>query len=515
VFKPSKAGNVVNMGNINANDVLLIGNKVDIQGGKVGNKNSTTHLVGNDIYIDADAAKLNSNKINVTAMNSGYIQRQMINFANDNYSFGSSNGIVQVVNYQETDGRLHVGKVNNFKKMLTIGNMGNEKDNAIEWWHFAKGWNDNLGSTRSVDEFKLVGNIDFDWQLIDPIGYKDFFTANFNGNGFSLKNILISAHGSAGLFGKIENSNISNMDINGLKFQYSGKLPSTIGGFVSYAKNSNISNINLNNIGEIKGTNQVGGFIGYGKTNDISNITLSNVQGLYIGNNTSNIATIGGFIGSSSFSNYNNITLNNIGDMTMENSWRDIFQSSIGWFVGRSDQIDDISNPAYTPNTFNNIIINNVGNMYITGRYNYSHTLYAGGFAGVLFSYTNVVDKFNNIYINFGENSEIIVNGDFKKSYIGKFAGIWNEGSYDFNNIHIYHKQGLLNNATSDVLLSNDFDTNGYMQDKINIHTNENSFITDVLNNEDLKQVGLYLDENGNLSFYTKVDQNPEQPNST
>ncbi|EGK7523471.1 hypothetical protein IO408_001567, partial [Campylobacter lari] len=92
--------------------------------------------------IDADAAKLNSNKINVTAMNSGYIQRQMINFANDNYSFGSSNGIVQVVNYQETDGRLHVGKVNNFKKMLTIGNMGNEKDNAIEWWHFAKGWND-------------------------------------------------------------------------------------------------------------------------------------------------------------------------------------------------------------------------------------------------------------------------------------------------------------------------------------------------------------------------------------
>ncbi|MCH3718872.1 hypothetical protein LZB68_07240, partial [Campylobacter lari] len=47
IFKPQKAGNVVNMGNINADNVLLIGNKVDIQGGKLGNKNSTTHLVGN------------------------------------------------------------------------------------------------------------------------------------------------------------------------------------------------------------------------------------------------------------------------------------------------------------------------------------------------------------------------------------------------------------------------------------------------------------------------------------
>ncbi|EAI7261935.1 filamentous hemagglutinin N-terminal domain-containing protein, partial [Campylobacter lari] len=45
VFKPHKAGNVVNMGNINTNDVLLIGNKVDIQGGKLGNEKSKTHLV--------------------------------------------------------------------------------------------------------------------------------------------------------------------------------------------------------------------------------------------------------------------------------------------------------------------------------------------------------------------------------------------------------------------------------------------------------------------------------------
>ncbi|EAL0272084.1 filamentous hemagglutinin N-terminal domain-containing protein, partial [Campylobacter lari] len=142
VFKPSKAGNVVNMGNINANDVLLIGNKVDVQGGKLGNEKSTTHLVGKNVYIDADSTNLNST-INVTATEGGYIQRQMIKFAEDKYNFGD-NVKINVVNYKDSSGTTHKGS-SNFKKALTIGNMGNEKDNAIEWWHFAKGWNEGLG----------------------------------------------------------------------------------------------------------------------------------------------------------------------------------------------------------------------------------------------------------------------------------------------------------------------------------------------------------------------------------
>ncbi|EGQ5682950.1 filamentous hemagglutinin N-terminal domain-containing protein, partial [Campylobacter lari] len=153
VFKTQKAGNVVNMGNINTNNVLLIGNKVDIQGGKLGNEKSKTHLVGNKVFVDADSVKLSST-INVTALKGGYIQRQMINFANDNYSF-TKNVNINNADYTETNGQTHKGS-SSFKKALTIGNMGDEKANTIEWWHFAKGWNEGLGDTKNIDEFRLV-----------------------------------------------------------------------------------------------------------------------------------------------------------------------------------------------------------------------------------------------------------------------------------------------------------------------------------------------------------------------
>ncbi|MCR2074937.1 hypothetical protein CLC19215_07815, partial [Campylobacter lari subsp. concheus] len=125
---------------------------------KLGNKNSTTHLVGNEVFVDADSVKLSST-INVTALEGGYIQRQMINFANDNYSF-TKNVKINNADYTETNGQTHKGKFN-FKKALTIGNMGDEKANTIEWWHFAKGWNKGLGDTKNIDEFRLVDDIDF------------------------------------------------------------------------------------------------------------------------------------------------------------------------------------------------------------------------------------------------------------------------------------------------------------------------------------------------------------------
>ncbi|EAL3939829.1 hypothetical protein A0068_09310, partial [Campylobacter lari] len=213
VFNSQKAGNVVNMGNINANDVLLIGNKVDIQSGKIGKENSKTHLVGNDVYIDADNVKLNST-IDVTAMNGGHIQRQMNKFANDDYKFGE-NATINNVNYTETNGQIRNGNSSNFKKILTIGNMGDEKANATEWFYFAKGWNENQGETRSIDEFRLVGNIDFSGNqgqnkegsqnytnyCIDGLGctsmivgtdyYNNAFNKTFDGQGYTLKNINI------------------------------------------------------------------------------------------------------------------------------------------------------------------------------------------------------------------------------------------------------------------------------------------------------------------------------------
>ncbi|OCX43597.1 hypothetical protein A7X81_01170 [Campylobacter ornithocola] len=271
IFKPHKAGNVVNMGNINANNVLLIGNKVDIQGGRLGNEKSTTHLVGKNVYIDADSTNLNST-INVTATEGGYIQRQMINFANDGYRFGN-NVNIQTTNYTDSSGTTHIGS-SNFKKALTIGNMGDEKKNAIEWWHFAKGWNEDLGDIRNIDEFRLVGNIDFsgnqgkgvegkDWQNYanfwvdlngdgvkqdneftnmivgygnsrrannnnEPwVSFYSAFTKTFDGQGYTLKNINIDIPelpnipkgpaAAIGIFGSAIGSTFKNINIDYLK----------------------------------------------------------------------------------------------------------------------------------------------------------------------------------------------------------------------------------------------------------------------------------------------------------
>ncbi|EAK0980526.1 filamentous hemagglutinin N-terminal domain-containing protein [Campylobacter lari] len=471
VFKPHKAGNVVNMGNINANDVLLIGNKVDIQGGKLGNEKSTTHLVGKNVYIDADSTNLNST-INVTATEGGYIQRQMINFAKDKYSFGD-NVKINVVNYKDSSGTTHIGS-SNFKKALTIGNMGNEKDNAIEWWHFAKGWNEDLGDIRNIDEFRLVGNIDFSGTTVDPIAYnyKNAFNKMLNGNGYTLKNITINANKDydVGLFGVINEGEISNINIDTINFRYEKDLPSRIGGFAGYIKNGKISNISLSNIGAINGVRIVGGFSGNISDSYISNIMINQIESISAlneGQFAGNAVGVGGFTGMNASTTYDNIILNNIGDISLTNKTRDVYTSYIGWFIGRSDQLSQSENI----NTFNNIAIYNTGNISVDGAHGNSG-LYIGSFAGAL--HGSKKDVIQNIYIFIDNNSEISYNKSFRSYYLGRFAG----NLYDakLNNIHIYSNNDTLYNMDNDFYLINDFNKNGYVSDKINIHTyNDNT----------------------------------------
>ncbi|WP_232088150.1 filamentous hemagglutinin N-terminal domain-containing protein [Campylobacter peloridis] len=567
VFKANKLGNVVNMGNINANDVLLIGNKVDIQGGKLGNTSSKTHLVGNYVYIDADSAKLNSNNINVTATKDGYIQRKMINFANDGYKFGS-NAKVNAVDYQNHKGN------SNFKKALTIGNMGNEKANAIEWWHFAKGWNEGLGHIRSVDEFKLVGNIDFsgnkgkgeegkDWKnyanyCIDGLGctnmivgttmYENAFNKIFDGQGYTLKNINIDATAigekvfNIGIFGYANNATFKNINIDymggSIKFKNNNYQASRyVGGFIGRALGVNyVNNITLKNISEInvdgKGANYTGGFAGsfggYG-----SNIYIENIGSIksVLSDNSSNIHFIGGFAGEI-YGIFSDIALKNIASISQYNHFiNDIYAlTSIGGFAANAS------------GSYNNIYVN-VGDIYINrypdrgyiggfvgeydGTYSYANNGFQniklkigsiktdnkgwiggqGGFIGTISArdnydgspvyfknisveidkgiyslydfgafigeinpdFANTTDKkilvdFSNINIYFNKNS--------KSNLDGKFFGRLNgKGTYTFNNIHIYHHKDDLANATADKDYWNDFNKNGYVFDKINIHT--------------------------------------------
>ncbi|STA75181.1 hemagglutination domain protein [Campylobacter lari] len=590
VFIPQKAGNVVNMGNINANDVLLIGNKVDIQGGKLGNKKSTTHLVGKNVYIDADSTNLNST-INVTATEGGYIQRQMINFAKDKYSFGD-NVKINVVNYKDSSGATHIGS-SNFKKALTIGNMGNEKDNAIEWWHFAKGWNEDLGDIRNIDEFRLVGNIDFganckngvcsgqnyanfwvdlngdgvkqdneftnmivgygDYDYVDDVSY-DAFTKSFDGQGYTLKNINIDATkikkryelDTIGIFGVVSDSTFKNVNIDylGGGISIPDSFMSYVGGFIGEARGNNtIDNITLKNISKIHIDSIhdiiVGGFIGRVYVGDFSNIYIEN-----IGDIKGTIPTIaarhftGGFAGQIylggtysdivlkniiSLSQYNNFINNayadtSIGgfagsvsggsckicvqDVNVNNIYADIGKiyidrhpdrGSVGGFIGRlvsssgnkyfhniNLEIDEIIGRGggwRNPNggfigavdIYNNNAVNFKDISIKINKFNFPSS-YSGGFIGNI-SVTNPVIanvNFSNIYMYYNQapNSQLE----------GKFFGGLGNGKFTFDNIHIYHHENDLTNATNDQAYWNDFNKNGYVSDKINIHTyNDNT----------------------------------------
>ncbi|HEC1753402.1 TPA: hypothetical protein R1706_001293, partial [Campylobacter lari] len=513
VFKPQKAGNVVNMGNINANNVLLIGNKVDIQGGKVGNKNSITHLVGNYVYIDADSTNLHST-INVTAVIDGYIQRQMINFANSGYNFGDD-VIVNAVDYQN-----HIGNLN-FKRALTIGNMGNEKDNAIEWWHFAKGWNEGLGYTRFVDEFRLVGDIDFGGDqgknyanyCIEGnnctnmiVAYKDAFNKTFDGQGYTLKNINIDTTKNqvynVGIFGISKDANFKNINIDynkmGIKSVFNGEAESlNIGGFIGSSLGSNFNKITVKNITNITGTTDsynvfsvdIGGFIGSSYNNNFSNIYLDGIKKIS-GLQFKGIASSsGGFAGTIGEDNFNKISLNNIGEIYSCSNGGDM-SSFAGGFLGRG----------FNGGVFNNIFINNIGNIIsedsknegwvksssggfagilsgdaffsnvtlkINGNIGGSSTFYAGGFIG---NNANLAHNFENIYLYFDKG----VNINAAES-TGKFLGInMSPASLNFKNIHIYHHENDLSNATTDQSYW------GNTNDKINIHTYNDSTQSDV-----------------------------------
>ncbi|MCV3386830.1 hypothetical protein L8X52_08705, partial [Campylobacter lari] len=391
---------------------------------KIGNANSTTHLVGKNVYIDVDA-KLNST-INVTTTDGGYIQRQMINFANDRYIFGN-NANINVINYTDSNGKTHKGS-SNFKKALTIGNMGNEKDNAIEWWHFAKGWNEGLGVTREIDEFRLVGDIDFsgnqgkgveskDWQnyanyCIDGLGCASMivgfdrekvFTKTFDGQGFTLKNI-----------------NIFAKDLDDNKPMYVG--------IFGYTNKAHIENVIVDyNNGGIFSDNTliIGGIVGIGIDGVFKDVSLKNINTIVSENQSIGNISIGGFAGILSGDiNVYNIQISNInsidGIVKDQNDG-----ASIGGFAGR-----------ILSGKYNTIRIDNVKSISIYDP-SYRYNLYAGGFVGYI--HTGISSEKNIILENIilSKIESILVNGNWYSSSAGGFLGYGNfaKGFYSFKNI--------------------------------------------------------------------------------
>lgn len=355
-FDVSKQGNIINLGKINADNIVLIGNKVEIGvgaelAGQDGQTNAkTAHLIGNYVYVSVGKDKENKNTIKIdkdgfkgTAIVEGFMQRDMTSFANDKYQFGDFGSIKS----QSYDGKNSV----DFYRAITIGghyyNNGqniNHYMNANEWKLFADGWNsDALNGDIFKDgltTIRLMSDIDFSYLTsngkqiaIDPVGANKYaFSGNFDGGNYTLKNILINAQNTdkgwnTGIFGKVEGKDsnkkakIYNLNVDGLKF--SGKTNSG-GAFVGQSSNADFSNIHLKNIGDLiffdpnskNGTDGFlygGGFVGYAQSGSSFNrISLDNFSKIALqpeGKFSSAYIDIylGGFAGYSEGSNFSNI----------------------------------------------------------------------------------------------------------------------------------------------------------------------------------------------------------------
>ncbi|EAL3891389.1 hypothetical protein A0Y87_07865, partial [Campylobacter lari] len=234
VFKPHKAGNVVNMGNINTNNVLLIGNKVDIQGGKLGNEKSKTHLVGNDLVLNPGSFTGNKTN-NITALKSVETSASMSAFKDSGYKFVGADSFTPT-NYIDNNNEVIKNNIEktNFKQYLTIDSVG-------EWAIFADAWNNDRDDTRYVKEFRLIDDIDFKnnfkpeymvghiYNTVDNknIDWTNAFTSTFNGNGCTLSNITMDIINDnvynkyyTGIFSGLQNATIKNLKLKNIELDH-------------------------------------------------------------------------------------------------------------------------------------------------------------------------------------------------------------------------------------------------------------------------------------------------------
>lgn len=326
VFSPkftANKGNVINMGNIKANDVLIIGNEVGNVGADgVGNfnlqDNGKVQFVGDKVKVNVGSIK-NANSIIVSAQTAATLGQSTTDVYKNN-----TNNLDSRVQAQNYNGLTNYLQTIQMTKKTTIANVE-------DWAYFAKGINEGKTGMKSVDTFDPISDIDFgancnsegvctgqnyanfnvaensELQGVNMIVGKDdshVFYANFNGNGHTLSNINIDTTvrndiNNAGLFGYIGDDNSNNSVIKDLTVDYKGggikSNGYNAGGFTGNTYGT-FTNISLNNIGNIDGGDYIGGFAGeVGDDDKFINISLNNIGNM---SGNSKLGTyVGRFIG--------------------------------------------------------------------------------------------------------------------------------------------------------------------------------------------------------------------------
>lgn len=233
VFQANK-GNVINMGKINADEVLMVGNSVINKGEILSLSGKAKKVTFRGKTLDIFATNIHTQNLEAEAKTSGKFETSLNTYLDTKVKF-----------------------IGDFYKIATIGNVG-------EWGKFANTYNTTT-TLDTFNEFALLNNLDFAQGGFVAIS-KDF-NKTFDGRGYALQNIKISG---------IEAENF--------------------GIFASATNNSIFKNLNLENIvfKDIKGVN-VGALVGNAKESEFHNIVLSNI---YIANtNNADFVNVGGLAG--------------------------------------------------------------------------------------------------------------------------------------------------------------------------------------------------------------------------
>ncbi|OCX43602.1 hypothetical protein A7X81_01185 [Campylobacter ornithocola] len=273
VFKPSKGGNVVNMGGeINAASVVLQGNIVVSNAYADYDKNLGEHskqisaneitLQGNEVYVDVSSINGNKlGKLNIKGSNGNNFKGSM--YLNASGYYYNPNSFKVFDKYTNTNSNFNV------YKYVGIGS-------DVDWWHFAKGWNERTWDFMlNASEYRLTNDIDFkgnqgkgvegkDWQnyanyCIDGLGCTNMIPSisgvifeDFDGQGYTLSNInmeifLDENYRNIGVFGGFEaSSTIKNINVDyeggGIKIYFNAEDVGmiNIGGLAGMIANAKI-----------------------------------------------------------------------------------------------------------------------------------------------------------------------------------------------------------------------------------------------------------------------------------
>ncbi|EAH7719717.1 filamentous hemagglutinin N-terminal domain-containing protein [Campylobacter jejuni] len=319
VFDVSKQGNIINFGKINADNIVLIGNKVEINKGKI--TLDVLKLEGNKVYVDAGVVKDTKNIV-AKAEQEAIIQQSITSFEENGALLGNSSS---KFSFDDSS------KVKNWTKYGSIAD-------ATEWNKFADFWNVNKEKFRTAfDHFRLIDDIDFSGVKTYIVGdnTSNAFAKSFDGSGYALKNVNInSSNQYVGIFGVVQNSYIRNLNIQGLKIASTG-YDAYVGGIVGQnIANSytGFENVTVNDLVINTAVNtKVGGIIGWGNGSGGNNtINFTNVAI----NNISIVAKEGSYVGDIGRQidggNFNNVVVNDIEKLITSGN-----DSKTGGFTGK------------------------------------------------------------------------------------------------------------------------------------------------------------------------------------